>query len=105
MKRFRIGRAESNEIVLNDPSVSREHAELVKIDRAVFLLRDLGSTYGTSARHGSDWHLVTAENVTYATPIRSRSCTCTRPTGLVPSTTNSAVTLRALSSSSASAAS
>jgi hypothetical protein len=70
MKRFRIGRAETNEIVLNDPSVSREHAELVKIDRGTFLLRDLGSTYGTSARHGSDWHLVTAENVGYATPIR-----------------------------------
>lgn len=70
MKRFRIGRAESNEIVVNDPSVSREHAELVKVDRGIFLLRDLGSTYGTSARHGSDWHLVTAENVGYGTPIR-----------------------------------
>ncbi len=70
MKRFRIGRAEINEIVLDDPSVSREHAELVKVSRGQFLLRDLGSTYGTSARHGSDWHLVTAETVTYTTPIR-----------------------------------
>src|SRR5262245_3763063 len=70
MKRYRIGRADTNEIVLNDPSVSREHAELVKVNRSVFLLRDLNSTYGTSARQGADWHLVTAENVTYETPIR-----------------------------------
>jgi len=70
MKRYRIGRAETNEIVLQEPSVSREHAELVKVNRGVFLLRDLNSTFGTSARQGADWHLVTAENVTYATPIR-----------------------------------
>jgi hypothetical protein len=70
MKRYRIGRAETNEIVLNEPSVSREHAELVKVSSGVFLLRDLGSTFGTSARQGADWHLVTAENVGYETPIR-----------------------------------
>jgi hypothetical protein len=70
MKRFRIGRADTNEIVLSDPSVSREHAEVVKMDRGTFLLRDLGSTYGTSVRLGVDWHLVTTENVTYTTPIR-----------------------------------
>jgi hypothetical protein len=70
VKRYRIGRAETNDIVLEDGSVSREHAELVKLNRSTFLLRDLGSTYGTSARQGSDWHLVTAENVDYITPIR-----------------------------------
>jgi hypothetical protein len=70
MKRYRIGRADTNEIVLEEPSVSREHAELVKVNRGVFLLRDLSSTFGTSARQGADWHLVTAENVTYDTPIR-----------------------------------
>ena len=70
MKRYRIGRAETNDIVLEDGSVSREHAELVKLNRSTFLLRDLGSTYGTSAQQGSDWHLVTAENVDYITPIR-----------------------------------
>ena len=70
MKRYRIGRAETNDIVLHETSVSREHAELIKVNRGVFLLKDLGSTYGTSARQGSDWHLVTAENVNYDTPIR-----------------------------------
>lgn len=70
MRRYRIGRADTNDIVLNEVSVSREHAELIKVNRGVFLLKDLGSTYGTSARLGSDWHLVTAENVNYDTPIR-----------------------------------
>jgi predicted component of type VI protein secretion system len=70
MRRYRIGRAETNDIVLDEPSVSREHAELTKHDRGAFLLRDLGSTYGTSARQGADWHLVTAENVDYDTPLR-----------------------------------
>ena len=70
MKRYKIGRADTNEIVLHEASVSREHAELVKVNRGVFLLRDLRSTFGTSARQGADWHLVTAENVTYNTPIR-----------------------------------
>jgi hypothetical protein len=79
VKRYRIGRAETNDIVLEERSVSREHAELVKLNRRTFLLRDLGSTYGTSARQGQDWHLVTAENVDYITPIRIGEIETDRP--------------------------
>jgi len=44
--RLRIGRADSLEVVINDASVSREHAEVVYTPRG-WLLRDLGSRNGT----------------------------------------------------------
>jgi transcriptional regulator with GAF, ATPase, and Fis domain len=43
---FRIGKAKSNELVLNDETVSRAHCEIVRDVRG-YLLRDLGSTNGT----------------------------------------------------------
>ena len=45
-KQARIGRAADNEIVLNDPKVSRYHA-VIEWNGSGFLLRDLGSTNGT----------------------------------------------------------
>jgi hypothetical protein len=45
--RVRVGRGRANELVLNDPSVSREHAELVPAsDGRGWRVRDLGSTNG-----------------------------------------------------------
>jgi hypothetical protein len=46
MQRLRIGRDASNDIVLNDPSVSRNHAELNIQGNTVFI-RDIGSANGT----------------------------------------------------------
>jgi pSer/pThr/pTyr-binding forkhead associated (FHA) protein len=43
---IRIGRASSNDIVIDDPTVSAEHASLTK-SRSGYRLRDLGSTNGT----------------------------------------------------------
>jgi hypothetical protein len=43
---LRVGRLESLEVVLNDPSVSRRHAEIELLDK-VWVVRDLGSTNGT----------------------------------------------------------
>ena len=42
----RIGRAPSNDIVIDDPTVSAEHASLTKSPSG-YRLRDLGSTNGT----------------------------------------------------------
>jgi ABC-type multidrug transport system ATPase subunit/ABC-type multidrug transport system permease subunit len=45
-QRLRIGRDASNDLVLDDPNVSRLHAEVVRVDGAV-TLRDLSSRNGT----------------------------------------------------------
>ncbi|MEZ4819297.1 MAG: sigma-54-dependent Fis family transcriptional regulator [Bdellovibrionota bacterium] len=43
---IRIGTAPNNDIVIDDETVSRHHAEIVK-DKQGYLIRDLGSTNGT----------------------------------------------------------
>ena len=45
--RISIGTADTNDIVLSDPMVSRRHCEIV-VQSERYLLRDLGSTNGTS---------------------------------------------------------
>lgn len=45
-QQLRIGRLENMEIVLNDPSISRRHAEVVTTEQG-WVVRDLGSTNGT----------------------------------------------------------
>ena len=47
--RISIGRGKSNDVVLHDSSVSREHAEIVQSPLGGFVLRDLGSTNGVLA--------------------------------------------------------
>ncbi|HOD54934.1 MAG TPA: FHA domain-containing protein, partial [Candidatus Cloacimonadota bacterium] len=47
---IRIGRAEDNDIILNDIKVSRYHAELKK-QGSQYLIKDLGSSNGTYVNH------------------------------------------------------
>lgn len=44
---IRIGKADDNDFIVNDPHVSRHHARLVRQDLGYWLLEDLGSTNGT----------------------------------------------------------
>lgn len=44
---LRIGRLSTQEVVLNDPSVSRRHAEIRVADNGQWFVEDLGSTNGT----------------------------------------------------------
>jgi pSer/pThr/pTyr-binding forkhead associated (FHA) protein len=47
--RVRVGRGRANELQLQDPSVSREHAELLRTgDGRGWRVRDLGSTNGVA---------------------------------------------------------
>jgi len=55
MRRYRIGRADTNDIVLADSTVSREHAELEELGGGRFRIKDLGSTYGIAIWQGQDW--------------------------------------------------
>jgi len=43
---FFIGRGSSNDLDLKDPTVSRRHAQIVKVDDGAFLIEDLGSHSG-----------------------------------------------------------
>lgn len=45
--RIRIGRQSGNDLVISDPGVSRNHAEVLLGSKGGCLLRDLGSTNGT----------------------------------------------------------
>ena len=55
MRRLRIGRSDTNEIVIPDASVSRQHAELVELGGGRFSLKDLGSTFGTHVWQNQAW--------------------------------------------------
>jgi len=43
-----VGRASANDVVIPDPSVSRVHALLKRGENGVFLMRDAGSSNGTT---------------------------------------------------------
>ncbi len=66
--RVRVGRGRSNELVLQDPSVSREHAELVpSADGRGWRVRDLGSTNGVSVNGAKvqEQALVLGDTITF----------------------------------------
>lgn len=47
MKTFNIGRNASNDIVLDDKMVSRQHAQLIVLENGQIIIKDLGSSNGT----------------------------------------------------------
>lgn len=47
MKVVTIGRNPENDVVFNDPSVSRHHCQITQYDNGSFTLSDFGSTNGT----------------------------------------------------------
>jgi len=48
-----VGRAPSNDVVVPDPSVSRSHALIKRGEDGVFLMRDAGSSNGTTVNGAS----------------------------------------------------
>lgn len=54
---YRIGRRRDSDIVVSDPSVSRDHAEMI-VDGGDCFLTDRGSRLGTFALRDDGWHKI-----------------------------------------------
>jgi hypothetical protein len=70
MRRLRIGRSETNDVVIPDASVSRQHAEAVELGGGRFALTDLGSTFGTQVWDGQNWIAAKETEIRADTVIR-----------------------------------
>ncbi len=55
MGTYTIGRDESNDIVIDDSSVSRRHARVEELGRGRFLIVDLQSANGCFVEHNASW--------------------------------------------------
>ena len=55
MQLIRIGRSDSNEMQLADPTVSRRHAEIVILDDGGVFVTDCASTSGTFFEEAGQW--------------------------------------------------
>ena len=55
MARFTIGRDDTNDIIISDKSVSRQHAELYDLGDDVYKLVDSGSSNGTWCLGDAGW--------------------------------------------------
>ena len=55
MTRYTIGRSERCEIVLDNITISRKHADLEPIKGGRFILRDQGSSHGTHIYRDGEW--------------------------------------------------
>lgn len=55
MKRYTIGRDETNDVIISDKSVSRQHAELYELGGDMFKLVDSGSSNGTWCLGDAGW--------------------------------------------------
>lgn len=75
MRRLTIGRSQQNDIVIEDPSVSRRHAELRELGGGWYKLVDLGSTHGTHVEKGGVWDALTVAEVTRGHRVRFGSYT------------------------------
>ena len=65
-----IGRHPECGIVINDPTVSRQHATIVEIEPGHYLIKDEKSSCGTFVMQSAAWSKVSTARVSEADPIR-----------------------------------
>ncbi len=67
---YTIGRGSENDIVVDDPSVSRRHAELVIARDGRYFLTDCVSTNGTWSQDDGQWQGIRQDYVDKGTRLR-----------------------------------
>lgn len=55
MTTYTIGRGADNDIIIDEPSISRRHAELISEPGGQYRLKDLGSSNGTHVQKDGGW--------------------------------------------------
>lgn len=70
MTTYRIGRLADCDIVINDATVSRHHAEIAISDGGQIVLTDIGSTGGTYVRGKTGWRPIQQSSVTLIDEVR-----------------------------------
>lgn len=72
-----IGRSRDCDIVIDDVTVSRRHAELALGESGHFVLTDLDSSGGTFLRGASGWRQIRRAQIALADRIRLGACETT----------------------------
>jgi len=70
MAKLRIGRSDTNDIVLDDTSISRKHAELEDLGDGAWRLTDIGSSAGTFVKDGGQWTQISSADIETNTEVR-----------------------------------
>jgi hypothetical protein len=70
MAKLRIGRSDTNDIVLDDTSISRKHAELEDLGGGVWRLTDIGSSAGTFVKDEGQWTQISSADIEIDTEVR-----------------------------------
>ena len=64
MERLKVGRAADNDIILENLTVSRHHAEIVCRPDGLYEVSDIGSTVGTFVLNNGEWQQFSQATVT-----------------------------------------
>ena len=70
MAKLRIGRSDTNDIVLEETSISRKHAEIEDLGGGVWRLTDIGSSAGTFVKEAGQWTQISSADIEADTEVR-----------------------------------
>jgi hypothetical protein len=65
-----VGRSHDGDVVVDDPTVSRRHLYLARLDSGLFFAIDLGSTSGSYIRRNGQWERIKSSAFGFAQEIK-----------------------------------